>query len=486
VVGFLVLNPVFANYLDSERMQQLPIFITVKDRPCLLVGGGAIAARKAGLLLKAGANVRVVAPELGGVLTALHLENKIDYQAREFAMSDVTGAALVIAATNDSLINKKVFEAARTQSIPVNVVDTPELCTFTFGSVVERDPITIAISSAGQSPVLARALKARLESVIPAAFGRLAVLAGRYRHQAKQIFTDEKSRRRFWEWIIQGPVSELVFAGKEQAAEEMLRDNLQRGNAEGTPKGEVYLVGAGPGDPDLLTFRALRILQKADVIFYDRLITEEILNFARRDAERFYVGKQRAHHCVPQSDINHLLVENARQGKTVIRLKGGDPFIFGRGGEEATALAEAGVEFQVIPGITSASGCTAYAGIPLTHRDYAQACRFIAGHSRNGELNLNWQNLVVENETLVFYMGISNLSTICTKLIEHGLPKTFPAAVVEQGTTQRQRVLVADLQSLPDRVAGESMKSPGLVIVGRVVELHSKLAWFTAGKSRPT
>jgi uroporphyrin-III C-methyltransferase/precorrin-2 dehydrogenase/sirohydrochlorin ferrochelatase len=283
--------------------------------------------------------------------------------------------------------------------------------------------------------------------------------------------------------VVQGPVAEMVFAGREQAAEEILKDNLHRGDTQGARGGEVYLVGAGPGDPDLLTFRALRILQKADVIFYDRLIGEEILNFARRDAERFYVGKQRAHHCVPQSDINRLLVENARQGKTVVRLKGGDPFVFGRGGEEATALAEAGVEFQVIPGITSASGCTAYAGIPLTHRDYARACRFIAGHSQDGELNLDWRNLAVENETLVFYMGVKNISIICSKLIEHGLPKDFPAAVVEQGTTQNQRVLVADLTSLPGQVVERDFQSPGLVIVGRVVALHSKLAWFTGRKN---
>ncbi|MBN1379168.1 MAG: uroporphyrinogen-III C-methyltransferase [Gammaproteobacteria bacterium] len=459
-------------------MQQLPVFLTVRNKTCLVVGGGAIAARKVGLLLKADAGVRVIAPQLGAKLTGLHKEQKFEYLAREFQDNDVIGATLVIAATDDRAVNKKVSEAAQAQSIPVNVVDTPELCTFTFGSIVERDPVTIAISSAGQSPVLARALKAKLESVVPAAFGRLAALAGRYRQRAKSILTDEKTRRRFWESIIQGPVSELVFAGREEAAEEMLQDNLKRGNTEKNVRGQVYLVGAGPGDPDLLTFRALRILQKADVIFYDRLITEEILNLARRDAERFYVGKQRAHHCVPQSDINHLLVENARKGKTVIRLKGGDPFVFGRGGEEAIALAEAGIEFQVIPGITAASGCTTYAGIPLTHRDYAQSCRFITGHSRDGELNLNWQNLAVKDETLVFYMAVDNLPIICSKLIEHGLPADFPVAVIEQGTTHKQRVVTATLEKLPQLANTEEIKSPGIVVVGKVVELQKKLGWF--------
>jgi uroporphyrin-III C-methyltransferase/precorrin-2 dehydrogenase/sirohydrochlorin ferrochelatase len=464
-------------------MQQLPVFLTVRNKLCLVVGGGSIAERKVGLLLKAGAKVCVVAPKLTEHLTVLYSEQKIEYRARGFQVNDIAGAILVIAATNNKKINREVSVAAQAESIPVNVVDTPELCTVTFGSIVERDPITIAISSAGQSPIIARALKARMESVIPAAFGKLAALAGRYRQQAREKFTEARARRRFWAWVVQGPVSEMVFAGREQAAEEILRDNLHRGDTQGARGGEVYLVGAGPGDPDLLTFRALRILQKADVIFYDRLIGEEILNFARRDAERYYVGKQRAHHCVPQSDINRLLIENARQGKTVVRLKGGDPFVFGRGGEEATALAEAGVEFQVVPGITSASGCTAYAGIPLTHRDYARACRFIAGHSQDGELNLDWRNLAVENETLVFYMGVKNISIICSKLIEHGLPKDFPAAVVEQGTTQNQRVLVADLTSLPAQVVERDFQSPGLVIVGRVVALHSKLAWFTGRKS---
>lgn len=465
-------------------MQQLPIFITVKDNLCLVVGGGSVAARKVGLLLKAGANVRVLAPELCEALQSMLNDKLIEYQTREFTDKDIAEAVLVVAATNDTKVNMRVSEIARASSVPVNVVDTPELCTFTFGSIVERDPVTIAISSAGQSPVLARALKARMESDIPSAFGRLAVLAGRYRKQAKAVFTEEKTRRRFWEWVVNGPVAEMIFSGHDRAAEELLQDSIEHRKPDGVVKGEVYLVGAGPGDPDLLTFRALRILQKADIILYDRLITEEILNFARRDAERFYVGKQRDKHCVPQSEINAIMISSARQGKTVVRLKGGDPFVFGRGGEEATALADAGIDFQVIPGITSASGCAAYAGIPLTHRDYSAGCRFIAGHSRDGELNLDWRSLAVPDETLVFYMGLTHLQVICSRLIEHGLPGDFPAAVVEQGTTRRQRVVVADLKSLPEKVRLKSVQSPGLVIVGRVVELHSKLAWFSGSAAR--
>lgn len=459
-------------------MQQLPLFLNIKQRPCLVVGGGAVAARKVRLLLKAQAEVRVVAPELKSALQQKLDTREITYQAREFQDGDIENVILVIAATNDASVNKKVSRIAQEHSIPVNVVDTPDLCTFTFGSIIEREPVTIAISSSGQSPVLARVLKTKLESDIPAAFGRLAALAGRYRKQVKKVFTDEKARRRFWEWIVNGPVAEMVFAGRYSAANDALKNSLEKGQRSHIGKGEVYLVGAGPGDPDLLTFRALRLLQKADVIFYDRLVTDEVLDFARRDAERFYVGKQRSNHCVPQSEINKLLIENASKGKTVVRLKGGDPFVFGRGGEEATALAEAGIAFQIVPGITAASGCTSYAGIPLTHREYARACRFVAGHSHKGELLLDWQKLAVEDETLVFYMGIKNLNIICEKLIEFGLPESFPAAVVEQGTTRHQRVLVADLKSLPDKVLSRGISSPGICIVGKVVTLQNKLAWF--------
>jgi uroporphyrin-III C-methyltransferase/precorrin-2 dehydrogenase/sirohydrochlorin ferrochelatase len=310
-------------------------------------------------------------------------------------------------------------------------------------------------------------------------FGCLAALAGRYRRKVKSVIMDEKLRREFWEWVVNGPVAELVFAGREQSAEDMLHDRLKSDTPSLSVVGEVYLVGAGPGDPDLLTFRALRILQKADVIFYDRLVTTEILDFARRDAERYYVGKQRDNHCVPQSEINSLLVQYANEGKTVVRLKGGDPFVFGRGGEEATALADAGVNFQVVPGITSASGCATYAGIPLTHRDYALGCRFIAGHSRDGELHMDWEKLITQNETLIFYMGIKNADLICSNLIRYGMPEDYPAAVVEQGTTRRQRVVVADLESLAERIVEKGIQAPGLIIVGRVVSLREKLAWFT-------
>lgn len=458
-------------------MQQLPVFFQVQQQPCLVVGGGSVAERKIDLLRRAGAAVVVVSPELCADLQQLHAEKKIEYHARPFEVADIANKVLVIAATDNEQVNQAVATAAKERNIPVNVVDSPELCTFTFGSIVDRDPITIAVSSAGRSPVLARALKTRLESDIPAAFGKLAAFAGSYRDKVKSMLPDTQARRKFWEWILHGPIAELIFAGREQAAEQMMAETLQQGGPA-QQRGAVYLIGAGPGDPDLLTFRALRLLQKADVIFYDRLISQEVMDFARRDAERFYVGKQRDNHCVPQSQINELLVNYAKQGKTVVRLKGGDPFIFGRGGEEAAALAENGIDFQVVPGITSASGCSAYAGIPLTHRDYAQSCRFLTGHTRDGELKLEWSKLANEQETLVFYMSVKNLATICAKLVEHGLPAAYPVAVIQHGTTAQQHVVVGTLADIPAKAAEEAVASPALIVIGRVVELRDKLAWF--------
>ena len=459
-------------------MKQLPIFMQVESRPCLVVGGGSIASRKIDLLLRAGANVTVVSPDLCVELQSLKDKNNIEHIARTFESQDVKNKILLIAATDDNAVNQKVAAVAAAENILVNVVDTPELCTFTFGSIVDRSPITIAVSSGGTSPVLARALRTRLESDIPASLGKLAAFAGVYRDKVKSALPNIQSRRKFWEWILQGPIAELVFSGQEKAAQAMMEENLLHSDRAQLKHGSVYLVGAGPGDPDLLTFRALRILQKADIVFYDRLISEEILKFARRDAEKFYVGKQRSNHCVPQSQINDLLIENAKQGRTVVRLKGGDPFIFGRGGEEAAALADNGVEFQIVPGITSALGCSAYAGIPLTHRDYAQSCRFITGHTRDGELKLDWDKLAIENETLIFYMGVKNLALICSKLMEHGLDKSLPLAIVEQGTTHNQRVIVGTLATMPVLAEQAKVQSPALVIIGKVVALREKLAWF--------
>lgn len=459
-------------------MQSLPIFLNVQNRPCLVVGGGSIAARKIDLLLRAGADVTVVSPELGKQLQALRIKGDIKYLARPFQDTDVKGFQLVIAATDHVDVNRAVYESATRANIPVNVVDTPELCSFTFGAIIDRDPITIAVSSAGQSPVLTRAIRSAIESHIPAAFGKLAGLAGQYRDAVKKVYKDIDSRRRFWEKTLSGPIAEQVFAGNDDAAEKMLQALLSYTPDKEPAAGEVFLIGAGPGDPDLLTFRALRLLQKADIVFYDRLVSQGILDLARRDADRFYVGKKRDLHCVPQSEINELLVQHAKAGKFVARVKGGDPFIFGRGGEEAEALAAAGVSFQIVPGITAASACSAYAGIPLTHRDYAQAVRFITGHTQDGELKLDWASLITQTETLVFYMGLKNLGQICSQLIAHGLPDNYPVAVIANGATNQQQVATGTLSTITVETEKHAIQSPSLIIVGRVVLLREKLKWF--------
>nr|VFJ90717.1 MAG: uroporphyrinogen-III C-methyltransferase /precorrin-2 dehydrogenase [Candidatus Kentron sp. H]VFJ91797.1 MAG: uroporphyrinogen-III C-methyltransferase /precorrin-2 dehydrogenase [Candidatus Kentron sp. H]VFJ98435.1 MAG: uroporphyrinogen-III C-methyltransferase /precorrin-2 dehydrogenase [Candidatus Kentron sp. H] len=460
-------------------MDFLPVFLDIKQRPCLVIGGGEVAARKAALLLQAGAFVTVVAPDLGATLAKLHDEGRIGHRARVFSADDLDDHRLVIAATDDHELNQRVAHLANARALPVNVVDKPALCSFVIPSVIDRSPVVVAVSTGGASPVLARLIRARLETLIPASFGRLALLAASFRERVKQHFSSPPDRRIFWEKILQGPIAEMVFAGKETAARNALEETL---NAEsGTPHemGEVYLVGGGPGDPDLLTFRALRLMQQADVVVHDRLVSEAVVDLTRRDAQRIYVGKERDNHALPQEDINQLLVRLAREGKRVLRLKGGDPFIFGRGGEEIDTLAEKGIPFQVVPGITAASGCAAYAGIPLTHRDFAQSCVFVTGHLRNGAVNLNWDSLIHPEQTIVFYMGLKGLSLICEGLVRRGLADTTPAALIQEGTTPKQRVFVGTLRTLPDIISHTEIKPPTLLIVGGVVTLHEKLSWFS-------
>jgi len=455
----------------------LPVFLSIRNRTCLVVGGGEIAARKTALLLQAGGRATVVAPALCSTLQEQQAAGAIVHRPRPFAPEDLNDCVLAIAATDDPLVNQQVSELCQARALPVNVVDQPELCSFIMPSIIDRSPVLIAVSTGGASPVLARLLRGRLESLIPAAYGRLAALAAGFREQVQRCIPAER-RRAFWEAVLQGPIAEMVLSGREAQACAALETTLAESNAEQLPTGEVYLVGAGPGDPDLLTFRALRLMQQADVVLYDRLVSPPILELTRRDAERIYVGKARSCHTLPQPDINRLLVDLAKQGKRVLRLKGGDPFIFGRGGEEIQDLARAGVPFQVVPGITAAAGCAAYAGIPLTHRDYAQSCAFVTGHVKDGELNLPWEKLVQPQQTLVFYMGLQGVETICTQLTRHGLPPTLPAAMVERGTTAEQRVHVATLATLPDAVRAAGARAPTLIIVGEVVKLHRELAWF--------
>ncbi len=463
-------------------MDFLPVFMNLKGKHCVVVGGGEIASRKAALLLTAGAAVQLVAPELGEPARRMVDDGQLQWREGRFEASDLEGCALVIAATDNDAVNRAVSEAAKARGLPVNVVDAPELCSFIVPSIIDRSPVVVAVSTGGASPVLARLLRTRLETLIPASYGRLAAMVGEYRDRLKARFGQINQRRGFWEQVLEGPVAELVFTGREAAARQEL-DRLLDETGEGDlPQGEVYLIGAGPGDPDLLTFRALRLMQQADVVVYDRLVAPPLLELTRRDAERIYVGKERDNHALSQEEINALLVKLAKEGRRVVRLKGGDPFIFGRGGEEIDTLAAEGITFQVVPGITAAIGCSTYAGIPLTHRDYAQSCVFVTGHLKDGTMNLNWKALAHPNQTVVFYMGLKGLPVICQQLIAHGMEATTPIALVQQGTTRNQRVFTGTLADMPQRIEGAAVKPPTLIIVGGVVELHERLAWFHPGE----
>lgn len=457
-------------------MDFLPLFHNLQGRQVLVVGGGEVALRKARLLADAGARLRVVAPEIDTQLLEMVEQGGGESLLRGYQEADLDGCLLVIAASDDQQLNAGISAECQARGIPVNVVDAPKLCSVIFPAIVDRSPLIVAVSSAGDAPVLARLIRAKIETWIPAAYGQLAGLAKKFRDQVKTLFPDVQQRRAFWEEVFQGPVAERMLAGQGAEAERLLAERV----AGGAPKalGEVYLVGAGPGDPDLLTFRALRLMQQADVVLYDRLVAAPIIELCRRDAERIYVGKRRANHAVPQDEINRLLIEQARQGKRVLRLKGGDPFIFGRGGEEIEELAANGIPFQVVPGITAASGCSTYAGIPLTHRDYAQSVRFVTGHLKDGSCDLPWGDLVAPGQTLVFYMGLVGLPVICEQLIRHGRAADTPAALVQQGTTCHQRVFTGTLANLPQLVAEHEVHAPTLVIVGEVVTLRDKLAWF--------
>ncbi len=468
-------------------MESLPIFIKVKNARCLVIGGGDVAFRKVTTLLKAEADVEVIAPELCHELADLRNDGWIKHQKIAFNESHLAGATLVFAATDDETINVQISNAAKALNIPVNVVDAPALCTFTMPSIVDRSPVVIAVSSNGSAPVLARMIRTKIETMVPASYGRLANLAREFRETVKSKFSTMQSRRIFWEKVFQGPIAELVFSGQESAAKAALAEAIASDEND-AQHGEVYLVGGGPGDPDLLTFRALRLMQQCDVCVYDKLVSKEVMELVRRDAELIYVGKARDRHTLPQEEINQLLVRLAKDGKRVLRLKGGDPFIFGRGGEEIETLMEHGVPFQVVPGITAANGVSAYAGIPLTHRDYAQSCIFTTGHLKpksdqtEAVVEMDWPALTRPNQTVVIYMGLVGLDQICAKLIAHGLPANTPAAVVQQGTTIRQRVVVGDLSNLAFKVNAAELKPPCLIIVGEVVKLREKLAWFEASQ----
>ncbi|HSN71837.1 MAG TPA: siroheme synthase CysG [Steroidobacteraceae bacterium] len=457
-------------------MDYFPLFMRLVDQPVLVVGAGEVAARKIDLLVRSGAFVTVVAPE-----ASTAVRERVGAQVRlvdaPFVPEHLDGARLVIAATDKRSVNAWVSRLAEARGIPVNVVDDPELSRFIVPSIVDRSPVVVAVSSGGTAPVLVRRLRERFEALLPQGLGRIAAIAGALRERVAERLTDGALRRRFWETWFDRILSRNLEAhsdGRLRLDAESLLAQISSARGDG----EVALVGAGPGDPDLLTIRALRRLQDADVIVYDRLVPVEILDRARRDAERIYVGKAAGAHHMPQEEINALLVRLARAGKRVCRLKGGDPFIFGRGGEELQALAAAGIRFEVVPGITAASGCAAYAGIPLTHRDHAQAVTFVTGHGRGEIDELDWATLAKRRQTVVFYMGLSGLERIAATLIEHGADPELPAAVVEHGTTARQRVIQGCLAEVAENVRDANVESPALLIVGAVAGLASELGWF--------
>lgn len=457
-------------------MDYLPICLKLKDQAVLLVGGGVVATRKARLLHRAGAMLHVLAPQITDELQSLAREGG---SIAEQVWDDraLTGYRAVIAATPDAEVNRAVSVRAQADNIPVNVVDNPELCSFIVPAIVDRNPLLVGISSSGASPVLARRVRSDLESRYPEGYGTVARFLQQKRPQLAEAVTSEDARRSFWEHLLDDTelVTELL-SGREAAAETIFEHAIEQSKDQS--RGAVYLIGAGPGDPDLMTFRALRLLQRADIVLYDRLVGPGILELARRDADRIYVGKQRSEHAMPQSEINENLLQMAKAGKRVARLKGGDPFIFGRGGEEIEGLLAAGIHFEVVPGITAASGAACYGGIPLTHRDHAQSVRFITGHTKNHQLDLPWGEFLNPAETLVFYMGLAGLSIIATSLIKAGRSPDTPTAIVEKATLPEQRVLTGTLETIEAIVAEAQPSAPTLLIIGSVVGLHPSLGWF--------
>jgi len=463
-------------------VEQLPVFLNLRGWPCLVVGAGPVGAGKAEVLAAAGGRVCVVAPEVCDSAAELAHGGLVALRRGRFEESDLEGRRLVVAATDDRDLNRRIVTLAEERGILANSASDARSGHFSMPAIVDRSPVLAAVSTGGASPSLARYVRARLETLIPQSFGRLAELARTARPEVNTRLPRISDRRAFWDRVFEGPIAEMAFAGRLEEAHAALAAALaaEAVDDEQTTIGEVYLVGGGPGDPDLLTFRAMRLMQQADVVVYDRLVSPGVLALVRRDAERIYAGKRRDEHAIRQPDINRLLVRLAREGRRVLRLKGGDPFIFGRGGEEIATLADERIPFQVVPGVTAAAGCAAYAGIPLTHRDHAHACTFVTGNLKNGRVALDWPAVARPGQTVVVYMGLVGLRDICEGLVEHGLDAATPAALVEQGTTERQRVIEGTLATLADRVDGAGVEPPTLVIVGDVVRLRGKLDWFRA------
>ncbi len=489
----------------GNAMNTFPLFFKLEDRKVLIVGGGDVALRKADLLSRAGASITVLAPDICDELQALLSNSKHTLIYENYDKSHMSGARIIIAATDNEPLNHQIHADATDLNIPVNVVDTPPLCDFIFPAIVDRNPIVIGISSNGKAPVLARLLRARLETLIPQGYGKLAKLAGEFRTEVKAKIPTLTGRRQFWERAFEGKVSELMFAGNESQATEQLQADLDSTAAHiasahespidtavtaapvidnptsldaSTPVGEVYIVGAGPGDPELLTFKALRLMQQADIVYYDALVSPQVLDLCRRDSDKVFVGKKRSNHAVAQLGINELLVNSAKEGRRVVRLKGGDPFIFGRGGEEIESLRAHGIPYQVVPGITAANAAASYAGIPLTHRDHSQSVRFVTGFLKAGAPNNNFQSFLNTDETVVFYMGLHSLPRLTEGLVGAGRSSDTPIAIVSNASMPNQQVLTGTLANIVELQAQAQLPTPALLIMGDVVSLHDSLAWY--------
>ncbi|MGO3756383.1 uroporphyrinogen-III C-methyltransferase [Psychrobacter celer] len=517
-------------------MNTFPLFFKLENRKVLIVGGGDVALRKADLLSRAGAAITILAPDISTEIQVLLSDDKHELIYKNYNKSYMTGARVIIAATDDETLNHQIHADATAFNIPVNVVDTPHLCDFIFPAIVDRNPIVIGISSNGKAPVLARLLRARLETLIPQGYGKLAKLAGEFRSEVKRKIPTLTGRRQFWERAFEGQVSQLMFAGNEREASAQLKADLdstvaaledsanhsadpdahnptnshatttsQHSQSHNTSSlsanapvatdkltttqhnninqaqaavGEVYIVGAGPGDPELLTFKALRLMQQADIVYYDALVSPQVLDLCRRDADKVFVGKKRSNHAVAQLGINELLINSAKQGRRVVRLKGGDPFIFGRGGEEIESLRAHEVPYQVVPGLTAANAAASYAGIPLTHRDHSQSVRFVTGFLKAGAPNEKFENLLDTNETVVFYMGLHSLARLTTGLINAGRSSETPIAIVSNASMPNQQVLTGTLESIVALQEQNQLPTPALLIMGDVVALHDDLAWY--------
>ena len=463
---------------SSHRL--FPLFADLRDRTVLVVGGGAVATRKVEALLGTGARIVVGAPVLDPALAALAAEGRLVHRPGRFTADWLDGAWLAIAATGEPAVNRAVAEAGEARHVWVNVVDDASLARVQLPARVERGPLQIAISSGGGAPMLARLVREQLERQFDQSLGALAGLLSRQRERLLSRWPDATARRRAIEGLLAGPLQGLLRRGRHIEAGRVFDRALAPGGNAAAGRGHVALVGAGPGDAGLLTLRALRLLNEADVILHDSLVSEDVLQLARRDAQRISVGKRAGHHATPQDAINALLVEHAAAGRRVVRLKGGDPFVFGRGGEELEALRAAGIDYEVVPGITAAAACAAYAGIPLTHRDHAQSVRLVTAHARDSVDTLDWPALAQERQTLAFYMGVARLDVVQAQLLAHGRAADTPFALVENGSRPEQRVVTGTLTDLSQLARRHAVQSPALLIVGEVAALAGTLHWFGA------